>query len=141
EKHQDGDGAQDAAGPDDPWFHARCIPRKAIRSKGSSITREGPLPFHDRARPQFMQAQMSRPPIPWPPFKDQVSSAYSSHFSQICTRSAILKPRSFIFFFTSPACSSQGGSGSFFPMGSTYHRPGGGARSSRASTKAPLPRS
>jgi hypothetical protein len=28
-----------------------------------------------------------------------------------------LKPRSFIFFFTSAECSSHGGSGNFLPMG------------------------
>ncbi len=29
--------------------------------------------------------------MPWPPLSDQVSSAYASHFSHICTRSAILR--------------------------------------------------
>jgi hypothetical protein len=72
-------------------FHLEgWMPRKPIRSNGSSITRPLPLPFQLWARPQFMQAQMSRPPMPWPPLSDQVSSAYASHFSQICTRSAIL---------------------------------------------------
>ena len=40
------------------------MPRKPIRSNGSSITRPLPLPFQLWARPQFMQAQMSRPPMP-----------------------------------------------------------------------------
>ena len=39
------------------------MPRKPIRSNGSSITRPLPLPFQLWARPQFLQAQMSRPPI------------------------------------------------------------------------------
>src|SRR5207248_2349050 len=97
-----------------------------IRSNGSSTTRFSPLPFQLRARPQCMQAQMSRPPSPCAPRRDQVSSANSSHFSQSWTRSAILKPRSFIFFFTIAACSSQGGSGNFFPMPASYHLDGRG---------------
>ncbi len=49
--------------------------------------------------------------MPWPPRNDHASSAYSSHFSQICTRSLGLKPRSLSFLRTAAACSIHGGNG------------------------------
>src|SRR3989442_14818291 len=70
--------------------------------------------------------------MPWPPRSDHASSAYSSHFSQICTRSAGLNPRSFSFLRTAAACSIHGGNGGFFPIPGKLARPQSTFRRRRA---------